>query len=194
MRKSIKTYLITDPFLYPKRASDFCAFYQDILEHHTIYFAAYRDKTAEFNPELIESFLSLNDRFGVVSLLNSNIDLALKLGFSGIHCNAEQLNEIQSLKQKFSYVFFSAHNLEEIKKADLQGANGITISPIFETPNKGKPLGIDFLKKIPPCKADIFALGGIISQAQVKSLKQTRIRNFASIRYFLNHKSQSAHL
>ncbi len=113
--------------------------------------------------------------------------MALKYGFEGLHCNGNQIRQITLAKQKLPLVFFSAHNTEEIKKADSYGANGITISPIFATPNKGKPLGVDFLKTLNPkdYKAEIFALGGIISQKKVLEISQTPICNFASIRYFL---------
>lgn len=188
MRKSIKTYLITDPYLYPKSSLKFRKFYQSVLEKHNPQFAAYRDKTAHFNSELLEIFLELNSVFNVVSLLNSNADLALKLGFDGVHCNSMQLDRIQDCKKSLKYVFYSAHDINGIEEADKQGADGITISPIFKTPNKGEPLGIAFLKHINPkaYKAEIFALGGIVTEVEINALKQTQIQNFASIRYFLN--------
>ncbi|MBX7490558.1 thiamine phosphate synthase [Helicobacter turcicus] len=188
MRKPIKAYLITDPLLYPKSPLEFRKFYQNILEKHHPQFASYRDKTMCFNLELLEVFLELNYAFNVVSLLNSNVNLALKLGFDGVHCNSTQLDGIQNSKKSFKYVFYSAHNINGIQEADKQGADGITISPIFKTPNKGTPLGIQFLKHISPkaYKAEIFALGGIVTGVEINALKQTQIQNFASIRYFLN--------
>lgn len=141
-----------------------------------------------FNLELLEIFLELNLKFNVVSLLHSNPKLALKLGFDGVHCNGGQLGEIQNYKKKFHYVFYSAHDLKTLESADRNGANGITISPIFKSPNKGIPLGVDFLRQIDPktYKAEIFALGGIVTEMEINALKQTKICNFASIRYFLS--------
>lgn len=97
------------------------------------------------------------------------------------------MRQIKAARKKLPLVFFSAHSLQEIQEADKQGANGITISPIFETPNKGTPLGIEFLNSIEPenFKAKLFALGGIITQAQLQEIATTKIQNFASIRYFL---------
>lgn len=142
----------------------------------------------QFDPKLLEIFLELNYKFNVVSLLNSNVNLALKLGFNGIHCNRTQLEQIQNYKKSFQYVFYSAHNIQSLEKADIMGASGITISPIFKTADKGIPLGIKFLKQINPknYQAEIFALGGIISTTEISALKQTQVQNFASIRYFLN--------
>ncbi|WP_299549316.1 thiamine phosphate synthase [uncultured Helicobacter sp.] len=188
MRKPIKAYLITDPFLYPKSPLDFYEFYQRILEEHRPQFAAYRDKTMQFELKLMKIFLELNAKFNVVSLLNSNAKLALELGFDGVHCNEKQSNAIQNYKKIFRYVFYSAHDLKSLENADKIGANGITISPIFKTPNKGIPLGVEFLKQIEPknYRAEIFALGGIITKTELNALEQTKIHNFASIRYFLN--------
>lgn len=78
--------------------------------------------------------------------------------------------------------------MQDLDKADKMGASGITISPIFQSPNKGIPLGIEFLKRINPkdYQAEIFALGGIVTEIEIDVLKQTQIHNFASIRYFLN--------
>ncbi len=187
VRKPIKAYLITEPTLYPTTPLEFYNFYAKILERHSIHFAAYRDKNSNFNPALIEVFLKLNQRYKVTSLLNSHLELAIHFGFEGVHCNSSQMRQIRIAKTKLPFVFFSAHNLQEIQEADQQGANGITISPIFKTPNKGIPLGINFLDTLEPkdFSAEIFALGGIINQTQIQKLTKTKIQNFASIRYFL---------
>ena len=136
---------------------------------------------------LMEMFLKINQKHRIPSLLNSNVELALKFDFDGVHCNGAQMQEIRRCIQKFKYVFFSAHSLQEIQEADKQGANGITISPIFPTPNKGTPLGIEFLNNLELANfnAELFALGGIISAQQVQEISKTKIQNFASIRYFL---------
>ena len=187
MRKPIKAYLITDPTLYPKTPLEFLDFYTRIVEQYKPHFATYRDKDSNFNLALMEIFLNINQKYRIPSLLNSNLELALKFGFDGVHCNGAQMQEIKNCKQKFQYVFFSAHSTQEIQDADKQGANGITISPIYQTPSKGTPLGIEFLNSLEPAnfKAELFALGGIISNQQVQEISKTKIQNFASIRYFL---------
>ncbi len=120
-------------------------------------------------------------------LISTDIALAEALGFHGVHLKGNQINFIEYAKRKNLVVFYSAHSLEEMLKADMLGADGITISPIFYTPNKGKPLGVKWLKAVSSnynFKADIFALGGIISEQEVAQLHECRIDGFASIRYF----------
>lgn len=138
-----------------------------------------------FDRELLEIFLALNKEFCVKSLLNSNIDLALKLGFYGVHCNGSQKQNLAQIKKNFSCVFFSAHSLEDIAFAEKCGIDGVTISPIFKTPNKGNPLGVEFLKTV-ETNLEVYALGGIVSQSIIDLLQKNGIQNFASIRYFLN--------
>ena len=179
MRKHIKAYLITDSKLYPTSPREFQNFYQRILDSHQIDFACYRDK---------QNVFKLNQYYKIPSLVNSNLAIALKFGFDGLHCNGMQMQQIAEAKKKIPLVFYSAHSSEEILQADLEGANGITISPIFKTQNKGQPLGIDFLEKLNPknYQAEIFALGGIIGAKEVEAISKTSIKSFASIRYFLS--------
>ncbi|MDY3113777.1 MAG: thiamine phosphate synthase [Helicobacter sp.] len=188
MRKPIKAYLITDPLLYPSNPQDFYLFYKKILTKHKIFVAAYRDKIGRYDLELIKVFLELNREFGVVSLINSSVELGLKCGFDGIHCNSSQFKILPEVKNKFKYVFYSAHSLEELESLKSLKITAATISPIFKMLNKGKPLGVEFLKQaLNKIKnLELYALGGIISQKEIESLKKINVENFASIRYFLN--------
>ena len=91
--------------------------------------------------------------------------------------------------------FYDAHgfqplqirNYEDIEKAQNLYVNAITYSPIFETPNKGAPKGIDKLKEATRIFEDIniIALGGITNQEQVEKIEKTKAYGFASIRYFI---------
>lgn len=59
----------------------------------------------------------------------------------------------------------SAHSLEEVRRADGDGADYVVLGPIFDTPSKrefGRPLGLDVLETA--CRASripVFAIGGI---------------------------------
>jgi thiamine-phosphate pyrophosphorylase len=64
-------------------------------------------------------------------------------------------------------------------------ADYATYSPIFETPAKGEPKGVEGLKKaMQEVDIKIFALGGIITQQHVAQLETAKPYGFASIRYF----------
>ncbi len=122
-----------------------------------------------------------------VILINSNISLAIKLGFDGVHLNSQQFDKIENAKKSKLITIISCHNLEELEKAMNKNIDFVTYSPIFDTPNKGQSKGVDKLneviEKFPNLK--IFALGGIIQNEQIKEIEKTKAYGFASIRYFI---------
>jgi thiamine-phosphate pyrophosphorylase len=88
-------------------------------------------------------------------LVNSRADVALATGADGVHLPADAPCEsIPGL-----LVARSCHTLEEVKKAR---ADFITFGPVFESPGKGKPLGLAALKSAcQVARKPVFALGGI---------------------------------
>ena len=60
-----------------------------------------------------------------------------------------------------------------------------TFSPIFETPNKGLPVGLEVLESATSqVNIPVLALGGILTQEQVRACEIAGAGGFASIRYF----------
>jgi thiamine-phosphate pyrophosphorylase len=59
----------------------------------------------------------------------------------------------------------ATHNIEEAVIAEQDGADFITLGPIYETPSKlkyGEPIGIDALRKVKSrISIPVFAIGGI---------------------------------
>jgi thiamine-phosphate pyrophosphorylase len=80
----------------------------------------------------------------------------------------------------------STHTLKEAKLAQNSGADAITYSPIFDTPNKGAPKGLKQLKTVvDSVDIGVIALGGIVTQRHIDSLQSIpKLYGFASIRYF----------
>ncbi|MBR2148512.1 MAG: thiamine phosphate synthase, partial [Campylobacter sp.] len=77
------------------------------------------------------------------------------------------------------------HNIKEIELANQYGADFITFSPIFATPNKGEPKGLEALKEaVKISKAKVIALGGIVSKEHIDKVMSFGAVGFASIRYF----------
>lgn len=79
---------------------------------------------------------------------------------------------------------YSAHNLKEAEKANFDGADYITISPIYDTTHKDyfiKPLGVEEIRKIKE-KVDIpvIALGGI-NENNVKEVLRSGVDGIAVI-------------
>ena len=93
-------------------------------------------------------------------------------------------NELISLIKDGNY--FPTNDIKDIENAINQKADAITYSPIFETPNKGEPKGLEELERvIKKYDIDIIALGGIVSGAQINELSTINSYGFASIRYYV---------
>ena len=120
-------------------------------------------------------------------LINTDYKLAHKLNASGVHLNSTQFNMIKTAKDLGLYTIISCHTFEDIKKARDLNIDAVTYSPIFETPNKGTPKGIEALKEAVDkyTNINIIALGGIINDKQIEQISKTKAYGFASIRYFV---------
>ena len=105
----------------------------------------------------------------------------------GVHLTSTQFEDIKNAKELGLFVIISCHTFDDIKNAKENFADAVTFSPIFETPNKGAPKGIEILNEAVNKFEDIkiFALGGIIDENQVKQISKTKAYGFASIRYFV---------
>jgi thiamine-phosphate pyrophosphorylase len=153
----------------------------EALEHYHPDLVCLRDKGNKDYPKLAEAFLALAGEHK--ALLHGDVDLALSLGAFGVHLTSTQFDEIARAKEAGLYVIASTHSYEEAMSASK--ADAITYSPIFASPNKGIPKGLEDLKEITgKINTKIFALGGIISQEQIKQVEACGAYGFASIRYF----------
>ncbi|MDR0762020.1 MAG: thiamine phosphate synthase, partial [Campylobacteraceae bacterium] len=111
---------------------------------------------------------------------------AIDFGSWGIHFAACDFNNISLAKAENLFVIASTHSLEEASEAVSLGADLITVSPVFYTPNKNKPLGLEKLKEITDKIPDkCIALGGILENSQIRMCKEAGAVGYASIRYFL---------
>ena len=110
--------------------------------------------------------------------------MACKLGFDGIHFSSNFIHLLKDTPSNLIKIA-STHNIKEIELANQYGADFITFSPIFATPNKGEPKGLEALKEaVKISKAKVIALGGIMSAEQICAVMKCDVAGFASIRYF----------
>jgi thiamine-phosphate pyrophosphorylase len=146
----------------------------------------YRDRLGSDYSHNAKLFLEATKGFDFDKvLLHGDVELADNLKADGVHLRSDQFNFISEAKSRELFVVASAHSLKDLFDLQERGADMATLSPIFATPNKGKPLGIDILKAL---KAElsmpVIALGGILSNAQIEECKRAGFAGFASIRYF----------
>ena len=182
----IASYLITDPLFYTQEPHSFALKLGQAIAYKKPQFALLRDKTTKEYEALAEVFVGTLKPLHVKSILHTNIHLALKLNAYGVHLPFTCKDGIKSAKSEGLYVICSTHSLHEAIEAQALGVDAITYSPIFETPGKGTPVGLEKLKEIVGIlSVDIFALGGIVSKAHIDACAQAGASGFASIRYFV---------
>ena len=185
--KKIAAYLITDRLYYTDTPAVFRSIVHDVFAGYLPEYALYRDKNNPNYALQAEHFLEMCAQFeGIKGLLHGDVELAHRLHAYGVHLTSQQFDQIVKAKEHGLYVIISTHTHEEAIKAEKLGADAVTYSPVFATPGKGKPKGLEDLKEIVGKIAiNVFALGGITTPEQVEQVTRTGVYGFASIRYFL---------
>ena len=157
-----------------------------LIDKHSPNFISFRDgrrvAIKSNAKEFIDNARSLLD---AKLFLSSDYKIAELLAYDGVHLKSDQFFDIKEAKRLGLEVIISTHSEEEAALALSLGADFITYSPIFDTPNKGEAKGIENLKKINKQFPDkIIALGGVLTQKEVDLISKTKVAGFASIRYF----------
>lgn len=123
-------------------------------------------------------------------LVNERLDIAIMANADGIHLpsDAVPVQEIRKKLPRNLIIGVSCHSKKECVQAMKAGADFVTLSPIFYTPQKGKPKGLEVLSEIAKELAPfpVIGLGGINQENYRQVLNAAS--GFAAIR-FLNDKS-----
>jgi len=179
-------YLITSREFYTDTPAIFRSILHEQFVKHLPDFALYRDKSNPNYDIQAAHFVEVCKQFkSVKSFIHRDAKLAKELGASGVHLTSTQGDDIEFAKGLGLEVITSTHTIDEALLAQQKGADAITYSPIFTSPNKGEPKGIEELEKLLGiCEIKVFALGGIVTEEQIELVKNTKAYGFASIRYF----------
>lgn len=182
----MQKYLITSREFY----TDMPAIFRNILHEqfvkHSPTYALYRDKSNPNYALQASHFVEVCNQFeNIKSFIHSDVTLAKELGAMGVHLTSTQFDKVQEAKALGLETIISTHTHEEVLKAQSLGADAVTYSPIFTSPGKGEPKGIEDLKKLlKKSSIKVFALGGIVEESQLKQIEDSASYGFASIRYF----------
>ncbi len=176
------SYAITDPSTlnFNNLSSDLKRFAQkaDMI--------LYRDKDSDNYKSNAKIFMAEVRKYKFDKiLLHQSIDLACLYTADGVHLTSSQIDLIEKAKFFKLFTIVSTHTLSEVKEAERLGADMITFSPIFKTPNKEEPKGLEVLKEIVSrVSIPVIALGGILTKEQIEDCERVGAKGFASIRYF----------
>ena len=95
--------------------------------------------------------------------VNDRLDVALAAGCEGVHLGGGSLTvaEARTLGDGALRVGCSTHSVAEVAAAREQGADFCALSPIFATPGKGPPVGLETLREASGLGLPVYALGGV---------------------------------
>jgi len=127
----------------------------------------------------------LTKKHRVTFIINDRVDLCLALNADGVHIGQDDVpvGFTRSILGSEKLIGVSTHNLHQIIKAQREGADYISVGPIFQTNIKPdlKPLGVDFIGRVKDkIEIPFFVIGGI-KEENVKLVLRAGARGVAVI-------------
>jgi thiamine-phosphate pyrophosphorylase len=98
----------------------------------------------------------------IALVVNDRLDLARSLAAEGVHLGRRSVSvaDARSFLGQDIWVSVSCHAPSEVPRAAQAGADAALLSPIFASPGKGPPLGVEALRDASG-SLPIIALGGV---------------------------------
>lgn len=188
-----RLYAITDRRKYP---GDFLKTLEGILKKG-VRMIQLREKDLKGKElyELAKEVRRLTKEYGATLLINERFDVAVAVEADGVHL-PERSFPPSVVKRLFPelLVGFSAHSLESALYAQEEGADFITLGPVFKTTShpEAKPLGGVKLKEVAQqVNIPIYALGGI-TWDRIKLCYKNGAYGVAGITMFLHDGNERA--
>lgn len=98
-------------------------------------------------------------------LVNDRADIAAAMDCDGVHLTTGSLpiSAVRRIVGDAALISCSTHGVEEVERAAVEGADIILFGPVFASPGKGRPVGLDTLAKAAKAAGQsmLVALGGI---------------------------------
>lgn len=119
--------------------------------------------------ELAAGLRQLTRDYGAQLLINDRIDVALAVDADGVHLGKAGLPvpEARRILGSGRLIGYSAHSAAEGLQAQHDGADFVTLGPVYHTPSKaqyGEPVGVSALAETARMLSiPVFALGGVTS-------------------------------
>jgi thiamine-phosphate pyrophosphorylase len=126
-----------------------------------------KDLSARDLCALVRRMLALPNPYRTRILVNSRVDIALAAGAHGVHLSGNSVSPriIRAIVPATFLIGVSTHTLEELHRAETEGADFAVFSPIFPVLSKagyGPALGIDRLQEaVKAATIPVLALGGV---------------------------------
>ena len=115
--------------------------------------------------ELVRDVVDIARDSETLVVVNDRPDIALAAAADGVHLPESSIRP-RVVREAFLnrlIIGSSVHSLGAARRAAADGADYIVFAPVFETPGKGEPAGLDRLRDVCHAvpKTPVIALGGI---------------------------------
>ena len=137
-------------------------------------------------------------------LLNSRTDVALAVEANGVHLRGDDIHpyEVRTilfamatrnsrLATRGFLTAVSCHSVEDVRRAELDGANFAVLAPIFgkQTTQPVQDIGLESLKVASQGKMPVFSLGGLTLE-NARACRDAGAAGIAGIRLFQDNDIQ----
>lgn len=119
-------------------------------------------------------------------LINERFDIAVAANADGVHLTSSSIpiERVRSNVRDEFLIGVSAHSTDEVVAARESGADYAMLGPVFATPGKSEPMGLEMLDDA--CRSvspfPVIAIGGI-DVSNFQSVLDSGASGYAAIRY-----------
>ena len=167
MPPAFRVYLITDRSLFPGKDGLYRAV-EDAVEAG-VRCVQLREKDLPVRQVLDMAYRlrAITAHHGAMLFINERVDVALAAKADGVHLGAAGIpvKAARAASGGRMLIGVSAHSVAETVEAGREGADFVTLGPVYETPSKmkyGPPVGTEVLRKAAAgAGVPVFAIGGI---------------------------------
>ncbi len=142
---------------------------------------------------VVDQALALPEKGNARLLVGERLDVALACGADGVHLPADSLpvavvrNAVPAGWPAKWLIGASCHSPAEVEAATREGASFAVLGPVFPTPGKRPPLGLEPLRQaclsMAPRQFPVLALGGVTLE-NARACLEAGAAGLAAIRLF----------